>query len=89
MYNAFSTTPDPTPYAHRPAQVDLKAVNPPDAPLAEASLRLDLSKEDQADDLVFNEIIWKAVRGLDSPMPPPVRAAFVRPLPEDEDEDDD
>ena len=31
------------------------------------------------DDLLFNGIIWKAVRGVDSPMPPPVRAAFVLP----------
>ena len=46
---------------------------------AEASKRLDLEIEDRADDLVFNEIIWKAVKGADSPMPPPVRAAFVLP----------
>ena len=41
--------------------------------------RLDLEIEDRADDLLFNEIIWKAVKGVDSPMPPPVRAAFVMP----------
>ena len=46
---------------------------------AEASKKLDLEIEDRADDLVFNEIIWKAVKGADSPMPPPVRAAFVLP----------
>ena len=32
-----------------------------------------------ADDLIFNEIIWKAVKGKDSPIPPPVRSAFVLP----------
>jgi hypothetical protein len=47
--------------------------------MAELSRRLDLEIEDRADDLLFNEIIWKAVRGVDSPMPPPVRAAFVMP----------
>jgi len=31
------------------------------------------------DDLLFNEVIWRSVRGPDSKMPPPVRAAFVRP----------
>ena len=31
-----------------------------------------------ADDLLFNEVIWKAVKGADSPMPPPRRSAFVR-----------
>jgi hypothetical protein len=40
---------------------------------------LDLSKEDAADDLVFNEIIWRSVKGPNSPMPAPVRAAFVFP----------
>ena len=66
-------------YVHRPARIDLNAKNPPRAPMAELSQRLDLEIEDRADDLLFNEIIWKAVRGVDSPMPPPVRAAFVMP----------
>ena len=51
-------------------------------------MKLDLEKEDQADDLVFNEIIWKSVKGADSPMPAPVRAAFIFPT-EIEDEDDE
>jgi hypothetical protein len=43
-------------------------------------MKLDLDEmEDRADDLVFNEIIWKAVKGKDSPMPPPVHSAFVLP----------
>jgi hypothetical protein len=44
---------------------------------------MNLEEADQAPDLELNEIIWKAVRGADSVMPPPVRAAFVRPLAED------
>ena len=47
--------------------------------MAEVSMRLDLEVEDRADDLLFNEIIWKAVKGADAIMPPPVRAAFVLP----------
>jgi hypothetical protein len=39
----------------------------------------DFTKEDAADDLLFNEVIWRSVRGADSPMPAPVRAAFVFP----------
>ena len=54
------------------------------------SAALNLEKEDQADDLVFNEIIWKAVKGAHSPCPPPVRAAFFIPVkPPDEDDDYD
>ena len=45
----------------------------------QVSTHLDLEVEDRADDLLFNEIIWKAVKGKDAVMPPPVRAAFVMP----------
>ncbi|MGE3821135.1 MAG: bifunctional YncE family protein/alkaline phosphatase family protein [Isosphaeraceae bacterium] len=92
MANAFLARPDATPYVHRPARVDLNARNTATAWGAETSKKLNLEKEDQADDLVFNEIIWKAVKGADSPMPPPVRAAFVLPrrgIGGDDDDDDD
>jgi DNA-binding beta-propeller fold protein YncE len=79
MWNAFTAAPDTTPYTHRPARVDLEARNLRTAWGAETSKRLNLEIEDRADDMVFNEIIWKAVRGADSPMPPPVRSAFVMP----------
>lgn len=79
MWRSFTSTPDPTPYTHRPAQVDLDAKNLATAWGADASKRLNLEIEDRADDLIFNEIIWKAVRGPDSPMPPPVHSAFVLP----------
>ena len=79
MYGSFTPQADSLPYVHRPARVDINAKNAVRAPMAELSGRLDLEIEDRADDLLFNEIIWKAVRGVDSPMPPPVRAAFVMP----------
>ena len=89
MWNSFTAEPDLTPYENRPAQVDLKAINTADAWGAEVSKTLNLAREDAADDLIFNEIIWKAVKGADSPMPPPVRAAFVVPAREEEEEEDD
>jgi YVTN family beta-propeller protein len=79
MFAAFTPQADPTVYIHRPAGIDLNAKNSARAPLADLSSRLNLEIEDRADDLLFNEIIWKAVRGVDSSMPPPVRAAFVMP----------
>jgi len=79
MYVSFTHQADFLPYVHRPARVDINAKNAARAPMAELSRRLDLEIEDRADDLLFNEIIWKAVRGVESPMPPPVRAAFVMP----------
>src|SRR5262249_47466640 len=79
MWRAFTAVPDLTRYTHRPARVDINARNLRTAWGAELSLRLNLEVEDRADDLVFNEIIWKSVKGPDSPMTPPVRAAFVMP----------
>ncbi len=77
MYRAFQEQPDNSPYSHRTPDTDLSAVNPPNAWGAKISLELDLAEEDRADDLLFNEVIWRSVKGPDSPMPPPVRAAFV------------
>lgn len=85
MSNAFTEQPDFAPYSHRAARADTKAKNTRTAWGAEASQRLNLEIEDRADDLVFNEIIWKSVKGADSPMPPPVRAAFVLPKPRERD----
>ena len=89
MSNAFKATADATPYRVRTPGTDLKELNLSSAPGAAESEKLDLTAEDRADDLVFNEIIWKAVKGANSPMPPPVRAAFVLPREADGDDDDD
>jgi hypothetical protein len=43
---------------------------------------LNLEEVDRVPDIAGNEILWKAVRGEDCPMPPPVHAAFVRSLSE-------
>ncbi|WP_415908719.1 hypothetical protein [Oleiharenicola sp. Vm1] len=50
---------------------------------------MDLREADRADDLVLNEIVWRSVKGAGSPMPSPVRAAFVRPPPRGTAEEDD
>ncbi len=88
MANAFTSKPDFKAFHHLPARVDLNAKNDRTAWGAEKSLRLNLEVEDRADDLVFNEIIWKAVKGAGSPMPPPVHAAFVLPRPKITRDDD-
>lgn len=38
---------------------------------------MNFAREDAVDDLLLNEVVWRCVRGSDSPMPAPVRAAFV------------
>jgi len=53
----FATTANASPWSAIGESVNLKAVNPPDAPGAKASMRLDLSGADRADDAAFNRIL--------------------------------
>jgi hypothetical protein len=72
MLNAFVPQPVLTPYnAVKPRSVSPIRYNATDAPLAAASSRQDLSREDQINELVFNRAIWKSVNGLYSHMPAP------------------
>ncbi len=79
MYQAFQATPDSAPFTHLPPKISLTDKNDAAAPGSQASLRMNMEEADLAPDLELNEIIWKSIRGADSPMPPPVRSAWVRP----------
>src|SRR6202162_4276997 len=81
MYRAFQSKPDLAPYRRREARVPVDEMNDPAAPGAKASLLMNLDEADRVPDIAANEILWKPVRGQACPMPPPVRAAFVRPVP--------
>jgi YVTN family beta-propeller protein len=82
LFAAFAPQSDLAPYRTRPARVSLTEMNREDAPGAQASLRMNLIEADLAPERELNEIIWKSVRGRDAEMPPPIRAAFVRPTDE-------
>ncbi len=77
MFASFQKEPDVRPYTCRPANVDLDAKNLRTAYGAKESTKMNLAREDAADDLRLNEVIWRSVKGADSPMPAPIRAAFV------------
>jgi DNA-binding beta-propeller fold protein YncE len=87
MYNAFTTTPSLAPYTVLPAQVPLDTKNDWNSPGAAASMRMNFSAPDLAPDLELNQIIWEAVRGRGSVMPPPRRTGFIRPIAADADDD--
>ena len=89
LYKAFQATPAPTPYTRLDARVSIDERNGPNAYGAVASLRMDFSEPDRASDVELNEIIWRAVRGASSAMPPSVRSAFVRHSVADADGDAD
>jgi DNA-binding beta-propeller fold protein YncE len=87
MYQAFQADPDSTAYEPVKPAVDLKEKNEATAWGAKVSEKFNLAKEDAADDLLLNEVVWRSVKGAHSPMPAPVRAAFVMPRIQDDDDD--
>lgn len=90
MYNSFTAKPDVTPYKHEVPDTDINAKNVAGVWGQQWSERANLEVEDAADDILFNEVIWKSIRGVDSRMPAPVRAAFFLPkVKKGKEEDDD
>jgi DNA-binding beta-propeller fold protein YncE len=86
MYNAFGPTPDAGAYKALAARVPLDERNGATAWGAQASLEMNFDEADMTPEYELNEIVWKSIRGAHSPMPPPVRAGFIRII---EDEDDE
>jgi YVTN family beta-propeller protein len=80
LFRAFQSTPDLAPFLHREARISIDEKNGAMAWGAAASQAMNLEEADVAPELELNEILWKSVRGAASPMPPPVHAAFVRPV---------
>jgi hypothetical protein len=77
MWAAFQGKPDLRPYVVRPAAVDIDQKNVASAYGARRSREMLLDVADSEDDHEYSEIIWKAVRGAHSAMPPRKVAAFV------------
>ena len=76
LWRCMNNTAGHPPFNARPANIDLNLKNQVVSYWQQKSEKLDFTKEDMANDSEFSEIIWKAVKGLDSPCPPAVRAAF-------------
>ncbi len=78
MYKCFTSNPDLTPFVSVPARIDITEINKRNTPSARLSEKFDFSKEDRVPDLIFSQVIWKAVKGEDSKMPAPKRSAFIK-----------
>ncbi|MFN8250629.1 MAG: bifunctional YncE family protein/alkaline phosphatase family protein [Ferruginibacter sp.] len=87
MWRCFSNTPDLSAFQSVPALVDLTEKNKKNTASAKLSETFDFSKEDRIPDLVFSEVIWKAVKGEHSIMPAPRRSAFVKMVEKKDDDD--
>jgi YVTN family beta-propeller protein len=71
MIGSFTNRPSLTPYAAIKPSQSLTEVNPVNAPMAAQSGMQDLSVEDQINEQVFNQAVWKSIKGVDSTMPAP------------------
>jgi phospholipase C len=87
MWRCFTATPDLSPFQSLAANIDLNEKNTKNTHSARLSETFDFSKEDRIPDLVFSEVIWKAVKGENSIMPAPRRSAFLKTIEEKEEED--
>ncbi len=77
MFASFTDQADTTPYTLEPARIDLGAVNTALAYGAERSSKMDFREYDRVDDFELNEILWYAVKGTETPLPPAVRRAIA------------
>jgi len=72
LYASFDLAAKPVTFDVVPPQVDLNARNTAKSVGAKQSAKMDFDDYDEAPMRELNEIIWKSVRGADSPMPTPV-----------------
>jgi hypothetical protein len=80
MWRCFSSIPNTTPFISVPSNVNLNDKNTKPTPSADLSATFDFSKEDAIPDLLFSQVIWKAVKGENSIMPAPKRSAFLKAI---------
>ncbi|MBK7627220.1 MAG: bifunctional YncE family protein/alkaline phosphatase family protein [Bacteroidales bacterium] len=80
VWRSLNNTPDHPAFTARPSNIDLNLKNTIVSEWQKKSETFDFSKEDNVNDADFNEVIWRAVKGLDSQCPPSVRAAFFMPV---------
>ncbi len=78
LWACFTAKPNFAPFALRPATTSQDARNTAYNAPARRAEKFDMSREDAAPDLAFNENIWQAVRGEHSRMPAPRHSAAVR-----------
>jgi YVTN family beta-propeller protein len=78
LWQSFTSKPDFSAYDYLPESVDLNDKNMAVNKLSKQSEVLNFSREDEVPEALFNEILWKGIKGINSVVPTPRRAAFVR-----------
>ncbi len=87
MWRCFQSTPGLNGFDAKPLQWDINEKNTAHNAWQKKSEAFDFSKEDRIPDDEFSEVIWKAVKGINTVMPAPRRAAFVKAVVKKDDND--
>jgi YVTN family beta-propeller protein len=77
MFRSFTPKPDFTQYKSLPTNINTNDINVAYTPSAIRSENLVFDAEDENDDNLFNEILWKGIKGELAQLPAPRRSAFV------------
>jgi hypothetical protein len=84
-YRSFTAKHVFTPFQSVPVAVDLEDVNKLASRWSKISETFDFAEVDKNDDTLFNEVLWKGLKGDDFVMPVPRRSAFVCVVERDDD----
>ena len=77
MWRCFSKTPDMRPYLAKNARIPLDTRNAAVNDLSRISETFNLAQLDAVPGRLFNEVLWKGIKGQNSIMPAPKRSAWV------------
>jgi len=78
MFRSFMSNPRSTPYQSIIPLVNLDEINTAYTPTAKLSEGLEFAEADSNNDDLFNEILWKGIKGEHAKVPAPRRSAFVK-----------
>ncbi|HUS01289.1 MAG TPA: bifunctional YncE family protein/alkaline phosphatase family protein [Chitinophagaceae bacterium] len=78
MWRSFTSKPDLTAFTALPNNIDLSEKNTAVNELSRKSEQFNFAKVDAINDFQFNEVLWKGIKGINSPVPAPTRGAFLK-----------
>ncbi len=87
LWRSFTSTPDLRPFNHVKENIDLSEITTAFNALTRKSATFNFSKEDEVNEAAFNEVLWKSIKGMNSKVPAPRRAAFVKVTRSKDDDD--
>jgi len=87
MWKSFMQAFNTLPYVAKNSNVDINEKNTVYNDLMKKSNKFNLRKEDEIPEAAFNEVLWKAIKGL-APMPSPRHCGFVQPVNSGESDED-